>query len=617
MLRGFSWHGDSFLDALLDELTVNPYSDLPAAVARVERAQTAESNVELMKQRRVEQQEEHAIRLRDEWASATRDQRVAPRDGLEGSTSLETLVLSSSTYLANLARAADRESVVSLPGASSALELPPLRASTRLAAEALLPLTAALTGSHIGDDHVASALYSAYVHLLPYILAVAAPPSRCSTASFSPATSSTTVAVVACGGSESMLPWYAVHTSDSAVRDLLSPYMSSVVGQLEKELRFHFNVGCDTAAVHEPQHFFSFLMECFQRQQRIAAEQWAPSALQGSEVDAALRVLESLSQVVLSATAVVVFQESYGWRPSLGLSRHKDYVVVTVNAVLDFVASAEGRLCRDAVQLLVEYLLTEEVLQLYTQCGADMAVAALRDGTARLWRRSFLTEGGCHASFPLYTCGLHLVRSLEAFQRRLLNSLLLLEGPWAELVWRRSVEPALLAFLGIVEKEALPMVEDAAAASWESVLSLQWCVASVQVVAAAAEDWLGMLRESSAATVRRATSSSSLSKSETLDRLILFRDQLSRCSAEKAQLLTRQLCTHQPEDAVQAARVLHGAEELLKRMGTLPDGTSTRYIVQDVMRGILQKDFSPEHKADLLSYAKRCGLQRVAQLLDT
>ncbi|CAG9574033.1 conserved hypothetical protein [Leishmania major strain Friedlin] len=614
MLCGSSCHEDSFLDAILDELTVNPYSDLPTVLARVERAQTAESNVERMRQRTAEQQEERAARLRNEWASATQHLSPASRAESQHSLSLEALTASSSAYLDSLARAADGEPVASLRGAPGTLGPPPLCAPAKLAAEALSPLTSALSLSDFRDEHASSVLRSAYVRLLPYILAVAAPPATRST-SLALATSSTTLAVAAGGGSASVLPWYAVHTDDSAVRELLSPYMSSVVGPLEKELRFHFNAGCDTAAVHEPQHFFSFLIECFQRQQRIVSAQWAASRPQDSESEAALRLLESVGQIVLSATAVVVFQECYGWRPDSALSRHKEYVVVTVNAVLDFVASAEGRLCRDSVQLLVEHLLAEEVLQLYAQCGAEMAVAALRDGAARLWRRSFLMEGAGHASFPLYTCSLHLVRSLEAFQRRLLNSLLLLRGSWAELVWRRCVEPALVAFLGTVEKEALPAVADAAAASWESVLSLQWCVASAQVVAAAAEDWLGMLRESCAATASTASSPSSLSKSETLDALMLFRDQLARRSAEHAQLLTRQLCTPQPGDAAQAARLLHGAEELLRLMGELPDSTSAPYVVQDLMQGVLQKNLSPEHKAELLSYTKRCGLQRFTQLL--
>ncbi|KAG5501759.1 hypothetical protein JIQ42_05614 [Leishmania sp. Namibia] len=614
MLYGPSCNEYGFLDAILDELTVNPYRDLPTVLARVELAQTAESNVELMKQRKAEQQEERASRLRDEWASATEHPSAVSRAGLQRFALLETLTRGTSAFLESLVYTADCEGVASLRGASKTLGRPLSSAPTKLAAEALSPLTLALSCSHL-DDHAVSLLRSAYIRLLPYILAVAAPLATSPTTTSSLATSATTVALTACGGSESALPWYAVHTSDTAVRDLLSPYMSSAVGPLERELRFHFSAGCDTAVVHEPQHFFSFLTECFQRQQRIAAEQWATCTLQDREGEAALRLVASLSQLVLSATAVVVFQECYNWRPYSALVRHKEYVVVVVNAVLDFAASAEGHLCRDAVQLLVGHLLAVEVLRLYAQCGADMAVSALRDGTARLWRRSFLMEGTSRALFPFYTCSLHFVRSLDAFQRRLLNSLLLLRGFWAELVWRISVETALSMFLDIVEKQSLLAMSDAAEASWESVLSLLWYVASVQVVTAAAEDWLGMLRESCAAMTSTASSPSSLSNPEPFDALMLFRDQLARRSVEQAQLLTRKLCTHQPGDAAQAARLLHGAEEFLKCMGALPDGASTRYIVQALMQGVLQKDLSPEHKAELLSYAKRCGLPHFAQLL--
>ncbi|KAG5479700.1 hypothetical protein CUR178_03463 [Leishmania enriettii] len=615
MLYGSSCHEYGFLDAILDELTVNPYRDLPTVLARVELAQTAESNVELMKQREAEQKEERASRLRDEWASVTEHPSAASRAGLQRFASLETLTKRTSAFLESLVYTADCEGVASRRGASKTLGRLLSSELTKLAAEALSPLTSALSCSHLDDDHAVSLLRSAYIRLLPYILAVAAPLATSPTTTLSLATSATTVALTACGGSESALPWYAAHTSDTAVRDLLSPYMSSAVEPLERELRFHFSAGCDTAVVHEPQHFFSFLTECFQRQQRIAAEQWATSTSQDREGEAALRLVESLSQLVLSATAVVVFQECYNWRPYSALLRHKEYVVVVVNAVLDFAASAEGHICRDAVQLLVGHLLAVEVLRLYAQCGADMAVSALHDGTARLWRRSFLMEGTSRTLFPLYTCSLHFVRSLEAFQRRLHNSLLLLRGFWAELVWRISVETALSMFLDIVEKQSLLAMSDAAEASWESVLSLLWYVASVQVVTAAAEDWLGMLRESCAAMASTASSPSSLSNPEPLDALMLFRDHLARRSAEQAQLLTRQLCTHQPGDAAQAARLLHGAEEFLKRMGELPDGTSTRYIVQSLMQGVLQKDLSPEHKAELLSYAKLCGLPHFAQLL--
>ncbi|KAG5479154.1 hypothetical protein LSCM1_03007 [Leishmania martiniquensis] len=614
MLYGPPCHEQGFLDSILDQLTVNPYIDLPTVLERVELAQTAESNVEQMKQRRAEQAEEHAARLRAEWASITSHQSTVSRTDLEGAAAIEGLTGRSSAFLESLVYATVCE-MTSLQGASNMWGRFPSGESTKLAAEALSPLTSTLSCSHLNDDDVARLLRSAYVRLLPHILAVAAPMATGYTTTLSLTTPATAVAPTVCGGPEAVLPWYAVYAADTTVRGLLSPFMSSVVGPLEKELRFHFRAGCDTAVVHEPQHFFSFLTECFQRQQRMAAEQWATSRLQDREGEAALRLVASLSQLVLSATAVVVFRECYGWPPYAALLRHKDYVVVTVNAVLDFVASAEGRLCREAAQLLVEHLLAEEVLQLYAQCAADMAVAALHDGTARLWRRSFLGKGAGGAISPLYTSSLHLVRSLEAFQRRLLNSLLLLHGSWAGLVWRRSVEPALSMFSGIVEKQALPAMADAAVASWESVLTLLWYVGSVQVVTAAAEDWLGMLRESCAAMDGTASLAPSLCNSEPLDALMLLRDRLARHSAEQAQHLTRQLCTHQPGDAAQAARLLHGAEELLKRMEALPDGTSTRYVVQGVMQGVLQGYLSPEDKAELLSYVKRCGLSRFAHLL--
>ncbi|KAK7194793.1 hypothetical protein NESM_000399700 [Novymonas esmeraldas] len=594
MLHSLPSREDDLLDAVLDEFTAHPRIGLVAVLARVEGARVAESKVVRVGRRQAEQREELAAQLCVDWAAVIGAHAPASAD--------DELVTRTAVYLEELAHTAERDGTAPLrAGAYSPSSSPPPPSSpAALAARALSPLTAALAHSACtdDDDDAARSLRCAYVHLLPSLASLLVPRS--------PRAASATASVMSL---------YAQHTVDGAVRDLLSPYTAAAVAPLERELRYHFSAGRSTAAAHEPQHFFAFLLDCFARQRSVAAALWSEAAAaavtsphggSGGSSSAALHTLQSVGAVLLSATAAAVFQDGYGWHAASPLRHHREYVVVTVNAVLDFLAAAEGRLCSEALQVLARHLLADDVLHVYTAAACDVATAALHDGATRLWRRAFLMEGDRCASHPLYTRSLHLVRSLEAFQRRLQNSLLLVNGAWAGLVWRRTVVPALSVFLGEVEAQVPPVEGDATAtASWDRVLSMQWCVASVQVVTAAAEDWLGMLRESTAA----APAHDALSQSEVVDGLTLFRDQLTRRAAEEARVLAKQLCTQG------AVWLLHGAEDVLQRMEALPDGTAARYVVQDRLRSTLHGCLTRDARVELVSYATRSGLRRVAQLL--
>ena len=243
-----------------------------------------------------------------------------------------------------------------------------------------------------------------------------------------------------------------------------------------------------------------------------------------------------------------------------------------------------------------------------------------------------------------------MVRALEALLRRLLSTLFLVEPADAALMWRKTVEPALSHFFEVAEAEATATLDGAAGedearaasiSTWETVLALQWCAASVQIVATAAEDWLGMLRESIVSSAssqqqrqQQPPSSSSsrfasdtlrphnkdaavaLVTSDALDGLVLLRDRLARHAAEQARALTRQLCTHKSADAALAAKLLHGLEWYLQQLETLPEGSS-RYVMQAVILGVVQESLPEEQQAGLATFAGYSGLPHVFRLLSS
>lgn len=582
---------DAFLDAVVDAFTAAPTAALPAVLAAVSRAEAAHTTGARAEQRRATQQRAGAAQLRGEWAAA-----VAAAASHTASPTpvppLDALISKSAVYLETLtAGAADRGDA---PHASPPLQTVPT--PPQLAAEALAPLTAALTHPHSArDGAVRTLLQHAYVHLLPSLLhtAAAASPLQLYALLRHPSGAAAAAPAVA------------------AVPSLLAPYRAATSAPLERELRFHFAAGRATAAVHEPQHFFAFLQTCLEGRLRTAASEWAAAAAPSSPAEASLRLLRSVSEIEVCATAAAVFVECYGWRPGSPLLRLREYVLVTVNAVLDFVVAVEGRVHHEAVQLLCDHLLPESVLEAFAESGAAVAAAALHDGATRLWRRAFLVEGTGRAAFPLYACSLHVVRALEAFTRRLLPSLLPVRATAGALVWSRTVKPSLSAFLSAAEAAVPPSTgDDAAAASWHDVLTLQWCVACAQVVAAAAEDWLGTLREGAAPAP-----ASPAAGSDALDGLVLFRDALVRRAADQAKRLTRRLCTRRAGHGAQAALLLREAEDAFGGMEALPEGTPTLYVVPDVVRGVLGSDLTAEQRAEMLSYARRAGLPRVAALL--
>ncbi|KPI85564.1 hypothetical protein ABL78_5371 [Leptomonas seymouri] len=608
---------DGLLDALLDHLTIDPSADLSSVLARVEQLRAAHNTGAKLKQRQTEQQQQHSADLRKKWADIIKT--VPPDD-----RAVDALSSECTQYFLGLANSADHAMTRSAWRALRAVP-PPVHAPG-LATSTLLPLLSHLSqessSSEGGSDVNIAAkqtLRRAYLLLLPSALRAAVPSASSTTEA-----SRLSAQVVS---ETDAVAWYSQYTSSPVVRELLSPYLSVTVEPLEKELRYHFSAGRATAAIHEPQHFFSFLSECVERQQHThrctwmdaASSQAATAAQRPSPPPSILHLLDHLGQLSLSAAAVVTFQNCYGWRPQSQQWRCREYVVVTINAILDFVARTEGRLCREALELLLKHLLVEEVALCYAHAGVEMAKAALQNGTARMWRRSFLMHNTHSVQLPLYTCSLHMVRALEAFLRRLLSTLFVVESTYAALLWHKTVEPVLSHFLRVVEAQAVEALDSAEGenhheghGSWNTAWMLQWCVASVQVVATAAEDWLGMLRES--VTVSSCSPASLEPTSDALDGLALFRDQLARRAAEQAKALTRQLCTHKPGDSAKAASLLHSLNVFLQQMEMLPVGPS-RYVMQAVIQGVLLECLSREQQDGLAAFASRSGLSYVARLL--
>jgi hypothetical protein len=652
---------DGLLDAILDKLTINPRAGLSTALTEVDQMRAARTTGTRKEQHQTEQQQQRAADLQKKWTHVTNSAHLP----VDGGASVDALTTETALFLGSVSGTTEKTAVYD--GWRVLSPDPPLPShSPGLVTTALLPLLSHLSPptseSERGKASTESmhALRRAYLLLLPHALRAAATTTTAGGGEqrtlnlASPATGETDAAA-----------WYCRCSDDPVVQELFAPYIAATVNPLERELRYHFSAGRDTAAIHEPQHFFSFLLDCVERQQDSHKNVWAAVLVEKmglppsssaflspmAHSSSLLLLLSCVGQLALVATAVVVFQSSYGWHSRSPLWRCTDFVVVTVNAVLDFVARAEGRLCSAAIKLLLEHLLVEDVAVAYARAGVAMADAALQNGTARLWRRSFLTHNSPQPRFPLYTCSMHMVRALEAFLRRLMSTLVVVDAStYAALMWHTTVEPVLSHFLEVVETDAVEALDSAegrgehkescpsaGVSSWDTVLTLQWCVASVQIVAAAAEDWLGMLRESASAaagTAAVAPSAPSPEKtsfgddsgngkarclgptSEALDGLALFRDKLARRAAEQAKGLTRQLCVHKLSDSAQAAMLLRGLDVFLQQLATLPD-ESSRYVLQAVIQGVMLDSLPREQQAGLAAFAIRGGLPNVAHLLSS
>lgn len=622
LLDTFVSSEDGLLDALLDHLTIDPAVDLSSVLAEVDQLRAAHTTGAKMEQHQAEQQQQRGADLQKRWSAIT-------EAALPNQSEVGALVSDTVQCFASLRSSVERAKASRSGGWRASTTTASSSVAPTLVITSILPLLTCLTQAATTDvqrteDDAQSAtealrvLRPAYLRVLPNALRTAK----------SAAASAPLLDLSHRPSEATVVVWYSQCTSDPVLHQLLSPYLCSTVEPLERELRYHFSAGRATAPLHEPQHFFSFLSECFERQHHTHQRTWAHnSATQttSSPVLCLLQLLDRMGQLALSAAAVVAFQSCYGWHPHSPLWGCTEYVVVTVNAALDFVAHAEGRVSREALELLVGHLLVEEVVQSYARAGVDMAEAALRSGTARLWRRSFLTHNSPQATFPLYTCSLHMVRALEAFLRRLLSTLCVVEGRYAAVMWRRTVEPALSLYLEVVEAQdpSTGGAHGGAVPAWDTVLALQWCVASVQVVAAAAEDWLGMLRDSistsSGPTLHDHNSASGrpldgLTTSDALDGLALFRDTLVRRAAEQAKALTRQLCSLKSGDAAQAAAVLQGLDAFLQLMEALPEGSS-RYVLHAVIQGTVQESLPQEQRDGLAEFASRSGLLNVLHLL--
>lgn len=444
--------------------------------------------------------------------------------------------------------------------------------------------------------------------------------------------------------SSTLYAWLGEMASNVYLQQLLHPYIEVVVLPLEKELGYHFRAGRETAELHEPQHFFCYLANQFQRLRAATLEGWlvaVPDVLEESSSSAAAISLLTLGQSILASTAAAIFRECYGWWPHTPLLKSQEYVVVVVNALLDCLQQAEGPVCKAALRLLAQHMLHDGVLAMYMKAASGVAITAFENGPAFFWRRSFLDlSASASPPRPLYLGSLHMVRAIEAFLRRL-GSTLLLIGPVDVsqhhsashpvcMLWKWTIEPALSAFL-VKTKSEIDHIHGAAPGEeadghWSSVLALQECVLSLHTVVNAAEDWLNILQDmlndrqelgeeaNDRADGSDEASHSILLYSDALDELTLLRDQMSRRSVELSKHFIKQICAARLGRCVVAQQLLYSLEECLVALNQFPDGSS-RYTLLSTMSTAFRAALPPENLAALSAHVEKCRLPQLAKLL--
>lgn len=335
---------------------------------------------------------------------------------------------------------------------------------------------------------------------------------------------------------------------NEVVRDLLAPYVATVVQPLEKQLRFHFQPGSDTAKKHEPQHFFSFLAELLTTRLREAhmAAVGAAATIAGQAGPAALSLL-TFGQVALCATATVTFQETYQWTTTSPSLTATVFTVHVLNSLFDFVAAHEAHVAREALVLVVRHIAFRSAVDVFLDAAAATAAEAFASAPRVLWRRVLLCEAarGPHKdglmTVPragvLFTRTVRLVRCLESLVRRLSGTLLLADPQtWRAAVWARPVAASLGTFLDAVQDALLASEGDIEGEQGWVLLCLRFeMMESLHLVAAAAEDWLGLLLGDGPATPAARVSA------EALDELILLRDRTVRSAAATSRRLLSSL----------------------------------------------------------------------------
>nr|CCC90782.1 conserved hypothetical protein [Trypanosoma congolense IL3000] len=305
---------------------------------------------------------------------------------------------------------------------------------------------------------------------------------------YSSAISHTLHAYLSCFGETEQILWLKRCMWRDELRNLLLPFVREEVEPLEKELVYHFQDGRSTARRVEAQHFFSFLVQLYTRfLGNLGTHGWVTSGVAERE---GIGTLTTLGSVALASTAVSVFRATYGWRDDSDYLLERDFVVHTVNCIIDFLSMSSGVVHRIAQSLISECLLVPVVFRDYLDTARATIDRAFATGPEVLWRRQFLADT-TWCTVPSTAFGLaqgtcHMLRCLEAILRRLMIVFGLLPAS-ASLAWNHTVAPSLEMFVLSIEdaKEKASFGESNVEAITASVELLD----AVEAVCRLGEEW--------------------------------------------------------------------------------------------------------------------------------
>ncbi|RNF00845.1 uncharacterized protein Tco025E_08725 [Trypanosoma conorhini] len=384
--------------------------------------------------------------------------------------------------------------------------------------------------------------------------------------------------------------WLRRYDWSTELDELLRPFLRAEVEPLAKELSFHFKPGKKTARREEPQHFFSFLLQLYERYSLdTRAHGWVSPKLEAQD-SVSLRALGGVS---LASIAVAVFRGVYGWYEGSKFLVARDFTVHGVNSFVDFLDRVGGTLHGGAQLLLAESILFPSVFRVFLETARLAAERAFTTGARALWRQEFLAMEPLRAFTAV--CGArHMLRCLEAVVRRLTVVFSLIPA-YAVSLWERTVTPCLSTFVRGLEatSESSKSTVDAVAVSLEVLVC-------VQAMYSAAEEW----REQCCVACTGVEIAVS-----PLERLGLWRDELIRRTTHDINnFLTRLFAGHGFME-----RDLQAWDALLRLVAS---GKSMAHaILYEDMKVSLTRLASEEQRNHLREYCQLSGMEAIAALL--
>lgn len=412
------------------------------------------------------------------------------------------------------------------------------------------------------------------------------------------------------------------YVTNARVQQLLSSFIGSTVEPREKELRFHFRTGEETAKPNEPQHFFSFLLQLFSRLSADTRHGWEGGGRCGEKRDAS-DLLQQVGQWSLATTATAVFSDCYGWYIGSPVLHKAEFTVVSLNALFEFMQESDGRLAPSVRKAMGEWLAFPSAFATYLSTGCQVAQRALRLGDRALWRRNFLSSSEV-GERVFYHRTVHFIRSVEALLRRACGLPLMQSAWYLSAVREQLLQPVLAAY---VRAAQMAEVEAEKRRPWGDLAALQEVVVGCYTTLVASEDWLGLLVEGKEAGVhgggavgsaskvtRPASSAAAVNRMPALDELVVFRDTLTRRSAAEAQERVERLCRPDGGRGGPHLEQLRDVDAFLHALHQLPDGSS-RSILEAAMASAFQRELPVDELNELNEYASAANLARLAALL--